>query len=261
MSSNTARLTVAASDSPHLVLELIQANVDIIVLRGTPAAIAAKNATSSIPIVITAIGDPLLVVASLSHPGGNLTGLSSVHVDLDAKRLELLKEIFPRAAKIAALFNMANLSVQKTWKETEPAAQVLGLVIQLFDVRKPEDIALAFEAATKSGCNALHVAQDALTQTNAGLIISLAAEHRLPAIYPSREYAEADGLMSFGVDYYDLYRRAAVYVDKILKGAKPADLPIEQPVDFETVVNLKTAKALGLEVPPMLLARADEVIE
>jgi putative ABC transport system substrate-binding protein len=246
---------------PLLVAELIQRNVDLLVLRGTPAAIAVKNATSTIPVVMTAVGDPLLVVASLSRPGGNLTGLSSFVVDLEAKRLELLKEIYPQAARVAALRNMANPAVQNNWKEVQIAAQLLSISAQLFDVRKSEDISLAFENAIKNQCNALLADQDALTQANKELIVSLAAKHRLPAIYPARDYAAAGGLMSFGVDYPDLYRRAATYVDKIVKGAKPADLPVEQPTKFELVINQKTANALGLDVPPTLLARADEVIE
>jgi putative tryptophan/tyrosine transport system substrate-binding protein len=246
---------------PSLVAELIQRNVDLLVLRGTPAAIAVKNATSTIPVVMTAVGDPLLVVASLSRPGGNLTGLSSFVVDLEAKRLELLKEIYPQAARVAALRNMGNPAVQNNWKEVELAAQSLGVRAQLFDVRKSEDISLAFENAIKNQCNALLADQDALTQANKELIVSLAAKHRLPAIYPARDYAAAGGLMSFGVDYPDLYRRAAIYVDKIIKGAKPADLPVEQPTKFELVINQKTAKALGIPVPAIMLARADEVIE
>jgi putative ABC transport system substrate-binding protein len=156
---------------------------------------------------------------------------------------------------------MANPSIQHAWKETEIAAQVLGVQIQLFDVRKTEDIVLAFETAIRNQCNALHVAQDALAQANMKLIVALTAKHRLPAMYPSREYAEAGGLMSFGVDYPDLYRRSANYVDKILKGTKPADLPIEQPTKFELVINLRVAKGLGIPVPPTVLTRADEVIE
>jgi putative tryptophan/tyrosine transport system substrate-binding protein len=202
-----------------------------------------------------------LVVASLSRPGGNLTGLSSFVVDLEAKRLELLKEIYPQAARVASLRNMGNPAVQNNWKEVEIAAQLLGVRAQLFDVRKSEDISLAFENAIKSQCNALLADQDALTQANKELIVSLAAKHRLPAIYPARDYVAAGGLMSFGVDYPDLYRRAATYVDKIVKGAKPADLPVEQPSKFELVINQKTAKALGIPVPATMLVRADEVIE
>ena len=246
---------------PRLVAELIQRNVDLFVLRGTPAALAVKNATSTIPVVMTAVGDPLLVVASLSRPGGNLTGFSSFVVDLEAKRLELLKEIYPQAARVAALRNMGNPAVQNNWKEVEIAAQLLGIRAQFFDVRKSEDISLAFENAIQNQCNALLADQDALTQANKELIVSLATKHRLPTIYPARDYVEAGGLMSFGVDYPDLYRRAAIYVDKIIKGAKPADLPVEQPTKFELVINQKTAKALGIPVPAIMLVRADEVIE
>ena len=246
---------------PHLVSELIQRNVDLIVLRGTPAAIAAKNATSTIPLVATALGDPLLVVESLSRPGGNLTGLSSFTSDLAAKRFELLKETFPQVARVAVLHNMGNPAVRSNWKEMESAALLLGIAVQSFDVRKSEDIAFAFENAIKNQCNALVVDQDALTQANRELIVSLAAKHRLPTMYPARDYAAAGGLMSFGVDYPDLYRRAATYVDKILKGAKPADLPVEQPTKFEFVINQKAAKALGITVPTIMLALADDVIE
>ena len=246
---------------PSLAAELIERKVDLIVLRGTPAAIAAKNATSTIPLVATALGDPLLVVASLARPGGNLTGLSSFTNDLVAKRFELLKETFPQAAKFAVLLNMENPAAQSNWKQIEIAAPLVGGHIQPFDVRKREDIALAFESAVNNQCNALVVDQDALAQANKELIVSLAARHRLPAMYPDRDYVAAGGLVSFGVDYSDLYRRAATYMDTILKGAKPADLPIEQPTKFELVINQRTAKALGITVPPIMLARADEVIE
>jgi putative ABC transport system substrate-binding protein len=244
---------------PSLAAELI--DVDLILLRGTPAAIAAKSATSTIPLVATALGDPLLVVASLARPGGNLTGLSSFTADIVAKRFELLKETFPQAARFAVLLNMENPAAQSNWKRIEIAAPLVGGLIQPFDVRKPEDIALAFESAINKQCNALVVDQDALAQANKELIVSLAAKHRLPAMYPAKDYAAAGGLVNFGVDYPDLYRRAATYVDKILKGAKPADLPVEQPTKFELVINQRTAKALGITVPPIMLARADEVIE
>jgi putative ABC transport system substrate-binding protein len=246
---------------PDLVLELTQGNVDLIVLRGTPAAIAAKNATSTIPVVMFAIGDPFVVVPSLSHPGGNLTGLSSFTVDLDAKRMEVFKESCPQASRIAALLNMGNPPLQNTWKEIERAAQSLGVQVELFDVRKAEEIGLAFDRASRNQCNAVYVGQDGLAQANMEVIVSLAAKHRLPAIYFSKEYVEAGGLMSFGTDYRDLYRRAATYVVKILHGTKPADLPVEQPTKFELVINLRTARALELTVPATMLARADEVLE
>ena len=246
---------------PSLAAELIERNVDLILLRGTPAAIAAKSATSTIPLVATALGDPLLVVASLARPGGNLTGLSSFTADIVAKRFELLKETFPQAARFAVLLNMGNPAAQSNWNRIEIAAPLVGGLIQPFDVRTPEDIAPAFERAINNQCNALVVDQDALAQANKELIVSLAAKHRLPAMYPAKDYAAAGGLVSFGVDYPDLYRRAATYVDKILKGVKPADLPVEQPTKFELVINQRTAKALGITVPPIMLGRADEVIE
>jgi putative ABC transport system substrate-binding protein len=222
---------------------------------------AAKNATSTISLVATALGSPLILVASLARPGGNLTGLSSFTADLVVKRFELLKETFPQAARFAVLLNMGNPAAQSNWKQIEIAAPLIGSPIQPFDVRKPEDIALAFESAINNQCNALVVDQDALAQANKELIVSLAARYRLPAMYPARDYAAAGGLVSFGVDYPDLYRRAATYVDKILKGSKPADLPVEQPTKFELVINQRTAKALGITVQPIMLARADEVIE
>jgi putative tryptophan/tyrosine transport system substrate-binding protein len=222
---------------------------------------AAKNATSTISLVATALGSPLILVASLARPGGNLTGLSSFTADLVVKRFELLKETFPQAARFAVLLNMGNPAAQSNWKQIEIAAPLIGSPIQPFDVRKPEDIALAFESAINNQCNALVVDQDALAQANKELIVSLAARYRLPAMYPARDYAAAGGLVSFGVDYPDLYRRAATYVDKILKGSKPADLPVEQPTKFELVINQRTAKALGITVQPIMLARADEVVE
>ena len=222
---------------------------------------AAKNATSTIPLVATALAEPLFVVESLSHPGRNLTGLSSFQVDIAAKRIELLKETFPQAARIAVLGNMGNPPVQTDSKEAEVAGQLLGVQVQLFDVRKAEDIALAFDDARRQQCDALYVSQEGFAQANKALIVSLAAKHRLPAIFASREYVEAGGLMSFGVDYPDLYRRAASYVDLILKGANPADLPVQQPTRFELVVNFKTAQGLGITVPPSVILRADEVIE
>jgi putative tryptophan/tyrosine transport system substrate-binding protein len=246
---------------PALAQELLGLNVDVITTRGTPAAFAARNATSTIPIVMAAIGEPLLVVASLARPGGNITGLSSFVTDLTAKRVELLRDMLPGLSRVGALLNMSNPSLPTLWTETDNAARAFGIQTQLFDVRKAADLAPAFESASRQQVGAFDVGIDALTQENKELIIELAVRYRLPAIYPSREFVDAGGLIMYGVNYPDLYRRAAAFVDKVLKGTKPSDLPVEQPTKFEMVVNLKTAKALGLALPPAILLRADEVIE
>ena len=248
---------------PDLAAELVRLNVDLIVTRGTPAIFAAKNATKTIPVVMAASGDPLGagVVAGLARPGGNVTGLSAFVTELQAKRLELLREMVPRINRIAALLNMSSPAEPPQWEKTKVAARTLGIEPQLLDVRKPEDLGRAFETAIRQRADALVVGINVLTQANRRPIADLAMKHRLPAIYASREFVDAGGLVVLGVSYPDLYRRAATYVDKILKGAKPADLPIEQPTKFELIINLKTAKALGLDVPPTLLGRADEVIE
>jgi ABC-type uncharacterized transport system substrate-binding protein len=248
---------------PDLAAELVHLKVDLIVTRGTPAVVAVKNATKTIPVVMAASGDPIGagVVAGLARPGANVTGLSAFVTELQAKRLELLKELVPGINRIAALLNMSSPATPPQWEQTKAAARTLAIEPQLLDVRKPEDLNRAFETAIRQRAEALVVGINALTQANRRPIADLATKHRLPAIYASREFVDAGGLVAFGVNYPDLYRRAATYVDKILKGAKPADLPIEQPTKFEMVINLKTAKALGLDVPPTLLARADKVIE
>jgi ABC-type uncharacterized transport system substrate-binding protein len=244
-----------------LAQELVSQNVDLITTRGTPAAFAAKNATKTIPVVMAAIGEPLLVVASLSRPGGNITGLSAFVNDLMGKRTELLRDMLPGLSWVGALLNMSNRSQPPQWTEIQNTARINGVETQLFDVRSAADLATAIDDASKHKTGAIVVGIDTLTQSNQRIIIELAAKHRVPAIYPSREFVDAGGLISFGVNYPDLYRRTAIFVDKIFKGAKPSDLPVEQPTKFELVVNLKTARAIGLTVPPMLLARADEVIE
>jgi putative ABC transport system substrate-binding protein len=246
-----------------LATELVRLKVDVILTRGTPQALAAKDATRTIPVVMAASGDPVGtgIVASLARPGGNVTGLSALVVDLGAKRLELLREMVPGIGRIAGLFNMSNPAVPSEWKEVETAAHAMGLTPQLLDVRTAESLERAFDLAITQRADALVVGIDGLTQTNQQLITGLAAKNRLPAIYASRDFVTAGGLLSYGVNYPGLYYRAASYVDKILKGAQPADLPVEQPIAFELIINLKTAKALGLDVPPTLLARADEVIE
>ncbi len=245
---------------PGLAAELIHLNVDLIVTRGTPAVLAAKNATSTIPVVMAASGEPLLVVASLARPGGNVTGLSAVNPDLAAKRIELLTELAPAVAGIAAFLNMSNPITSSELKEIEAAARSKGLQYRLFDVRQGDDIRRAFDAVNRKQ-EAIVVGVDAVTQAHREMIVELAARYRLPAIYAAREFVDAGGLMSYGPSYPDNYRRAATYADKILKGAKPADLPVEQPTKFELVINLKTATALGLTVPLIMQMTADEMIE
>jgi putative tryptophan/tyrosine transport system substrate-binding protein len=248
---------------PDLAAELVRLKVDVIVTRGTPAVMAAKNATATIPVVMAASAEPVLsgVVSSLARPGGNVTGLSADVVEISGKRLELIREVVPGVSRVAALFNMSNPNDALQWKEMESAAPSLRVQLQLLDVRKPGDFAGAFDAAVKRRAGALVVGIDALTWANHRPIVDLAAKHRLPAMYAGREFVDAGGLIAYGVSYPHLYHRAASFVDKILKGAKPADLPIEQPTKFELVINLKTAKALGLTIPPSLLQRADEVIQ
>jgi len=246
---------------PDLATELVGLKVDLILARGTPAALAAKNATGTIPVVMTGIGNPVGqgVVASLARPGGNVTGLSALSTELYGKRIELLRELVPRVKRIAALFNMSNTSIPPAWKEVEMTARSLGIQPQLLDVRTREDLGRAFDAAIGQRALALVVGLDTLTQANQRLIVDLATKHRLPAIYASTEFV--GGLISYGVNYSELYRRAATYVDKILKGTKPADLPVEQPMKFELVINLKTAKQIGLTIPQSVLFRADKVIK
>jgi len=246
-----------------LATELVDLKVDLIVTKGTPATLAAKTATTTIPVVMAAVSEPFGsgLVVSLARPGGNITGLSSFATMLDAKRVELLREAVPGIARIATFLNMGNPVQSGEWKAIEVAAQSMGIQPQLVDLRRVEDIEPAFRAAIAQHAEALVVGIDAVMQANPRLIAELAAKHRLPAIYASREFVEAGGLLAYSVNYLDLYRRTAIYVDKILKGAKPADLPIEQPIKFELAINLTVAKALGLTVPPTLLARADELIE
>ena len=248
---------------PELVAELIRLKCDVMVTRGTPATLAAKDATPTIPIVVAAVGEPVEtgMVQSLSRPGGNVTGLSAFTTQLAQKRIELLRELAPQISRIGYMSNMSNASVPAQWDEIKLAAQALGLDALMFDVRKPEDIAPSFDAATAKRVDGFAVGNDSVLIASRQRVTELAAKHRLLTIYSSREYVDAGGLIAYAAHYPDLYRRAAAYVDKIFKGAKPADLPVEQPTKFELAVNLKTAKAIGLTIPPTLLARADEVIE
>jgi len=249
---------------PALATELVHLPVDLILTRGTPAALAAKAATQgTIPVVITGAGDPVGsgLVASLARPAGNVTGLSALTTELYAKRVELLTELMPKLTRLAGLFNMGNPVLPSQWTEVEKAARPLGIQPQLLDVRTPEDIGWAFGTAIKERADALVVAIEALTQAHRRPIVDLAAQHQLPAIYAGREFVDAGGLISYGVSYPDMYYRAASFVHKIFTGTKPADLPVEQPMRFELVINLKTAQALGLTIPPLLLFQADEVIQ
>jgi putative ABC transport system substrate-binding protein len=248
---------------PGLATELVRLKVDLIVTRGTPAVLAAEKATGSIPIVMATSADPTRfgVVSSLARPGGNVTGLSTIAVELSGKRLELLKEAIPRMRRIALHANMSSPAVASQWRQMEAAARSLGLEPQLLDVRAPEDLSRAFDTAIRQRAEAVQVVNDTLPQTNSRRIVDLSAKHRLPSIFTSREFVDAGGLMAYGPNFTDLYRRAATYVDKILKGAKPADLPIEQPTKFELVINLKTATALGLTIPQTVILQADQVIQ
>ena len=246
----------------EIAAEFVRLKVDVIVTSGTPAVMASKQATSVIPIVFATAGDPVGsgLVASLARPGGNVTGLATLVADLAGKRLELLREIVPGLGRLAIMGNASNPFTVLELDEVQAAAGTLGLEVVTLEIRRAQDIAPAFEAL-KSRADALYVCTDALANTNRIRISTSALGVRLPTMHGSRDYVEAGGLMSYGPNYPDLFRRSADYVDKILHGAKPGDIPVEQPTKYELVLNLTTAKALGLTVPPSLLARADEVIE
>jgi ABC-type uncharacterized transport system substrate-binding protein len=246
----------------QIAAEFVRLKVDIIVTSGTPQVLAAKQATSVIPIVFAAAGDPVAsgLVASLARPGGNATGLSSLVADLAGKRLELLREVAPALRRLAIMGNVGNPLTVLELGEVQAAAGTLGLEVHTLEIRQAQDITPAFEAL-KGRADALYVCIDALVNANRIRINTSALGARLPTMHGSRDYVEAGGLMSYGPNYPDLFRRSADYVDKILHGAKPGDIPVEQPTKFDLVVNLTTARALGLDLPPTLLARADEVIE
>ena len=246
----------------EIAAEFVRLKVDIIVTSGTPQVVAAKQATSVIPIVFAAAGDPVAggLVASLARPGGNATGLSSLVADLAGKRLELLREFVPNLRRLAIMGNVGNPFTVLELKEVQAAAGTLGLEVHTLEIRRAQDIAPAF-GALKGRSQALYVCTDALANTNRVRINILAVGARLPTMHGSRDFVEAGGLMSYGPNYPDLFRRSADYVDKILHGAKPGDIPVELPTKFDLIINMTTAKVLSLEVPPTLLARADEVIE
>jgi putative ABC transport system substrate-binding protein len=245
---------------PELAAELLRLNVDLLVTRGTPAARAAKRATDTIPIVIATMGDPRGIVKSYGRPGANVTGLTTFSTELTAKRVQLLKELVPRLRRIALLHNLANPAVPPEWEETERAARVLGLEVSLLDARNEADLRRALERAVSPNVDALVVGADGLIQSHQDAIIDALARHRVPAVYPARDFVERGGLIAYAVNYPELYYRFATYVDKILRGASPGDIPVEQPAKFELVINLKTAGSLGLTVPQALLLRADELI-
>jgi putative ABC transport system substrate-binding protein len=248
---------------PELASELVALKPDVIAAAGTLAPLAAKRATSTIPIVMIASGDPLGtgLAASLARPGGNVTGLSLMVPDIGGKRLELLKELLPQISQVAVLWDAANPYPENVFRETQIAARVLGITIQSLEVKGPDDFNYAFELAKRQRPDTLIAVEDPLTITHRHRIVDFAANSQLPAIYGLREFVEVGGLMAYGANLLDLMRRSAEYIDKILRGGKPADMPIQQPTKFALVINLKTAKALGTNMPPTLLARADEVIE
>jgi ABC-type uncharacterized transport system substrate-binding protein len=246
----------------EIAAEFVRLKVDAFVTYGTVPVMAAKQATSIIPIVFAVAGDPVGtgLVASLARPGGNVTGVSLQKTDLAGKRLELLREVVPSLRRLAILANVGNSAVVPEVREVQAGAGTLGLDVATSEIRRAEDIAPAFEAL-KGRAEALYVCGDQLVDTNRIRIITLALAARLPTISDFREYVEAGGLLSYGPNFPDLFRRAADFLDKVLRGAKPADIPVEQPTKFDLVINLTTARALGLTFPPTLLARADEVIE
>jgi len=246
---------------PDVAAELVRLKVDLIVAVATQASQAAKQATNTIPIVMVA-SDPVGtgLVTNLARPGGNITGLSLLNPELSEKRLELLKEAVPGLSRVAILWHGGHPAAILAMQETEVAGRVLGVQLQSLEIRGPNDFERAFEAATREGAEALIVLASAFFGAERRRIVELVTKYRLPSMFPIRENVEAGGLMSYGASLPDLWRRAATYVDKILKGAKPADLPVEQAMTFELVLNLKTAKALGLTLPPTLLFQATEVI-
>jgi putative ABC transport system substrate-binding protein len=246
----------------ELIAELVQLKVDVIVTNGTPMIIAAKRATSIVPIVFAAAVDPVgaRLVASLGRPGGNVTGLSLQATDLAGKHIELLRNVRPEFSKLAIIVNVSSTNTISQLQEAKEAARTLGVSVDVLEIRQAEDIAPAIEAA-KERAEALFVLNEPLVIEQRARINELAIAAKIPTVYAFREFVDSGGLMSYGPHFPDLFRRAGEYVDKILRGAKPGDLPVEQPTRFELVLNLKTAKALGIVMPPTLLARADEVIE
>jgi putative ABC transport system substrate-binding protein len=247
---------------PAFAAELVRLKVDVIVTAGPGSTRAAKEATSTIPIVMAQDSDPVGsgLVSSLARPGGNITGLSTLSAELSGKRLELLKEVVPKLSRVAVLGTSPDPSNAQVRSEVELAAGALGMKLQSIDVLDPKDIEIGFRAATKGRADAVLVLANPVVNSQRKQVVELAAKNRLPAIYYRRDFVEEGGLMTYGVNFLDLDRRATTYVDKILKDAKPADLPVEQPTKFEFIINLKAAKQIGLTIPPNVLVRADKVI-
>lgn len=248
---------------PALAAELVALKVDLIVAWATPAALAAKRATATIPIVIGAMGDILStgVVSNLARPGGNITGFSTMNIELEDKRLEMLKEVVPHLSRVGVLWNATNPINQITVERVRRVAEAWSLALDLVEVRDRDEVKGALPRLAQAHPDGVLVAPDILLLSERRQIVEAMAAYRFPAVYPFREYAEAGGLLAFGADVSVLFQRAAVYVDKILRGAKPGELPMQQATEFEVIVNLKTAQGLGIEIPPSLLARADQVIE
>ena len=247
---------------PALAEELVRLNVDALLTSSPSELFAAKSATKTIPIVFFAQGDPVAsgLVDSLARPGANITGITTFSSDLSGKRLELLKEILPKLARIGVMWNPKGELSGRSWKETQLAAKELGLQLHSMEVSSADKLDSAFREAIKAGSSAIAVTQNSLMSTNQTQIVALATKNRLPIIFPRADYVAGGGLMSYGADQGEAYRRAAVIVDKILKGTKPADIPFERPTKFDLIINLKTAKEMGLIIPPNVLARADRVI-
>jgi putative ABC transport system substrate-binding protein len=245
---------------PDLAAELVRLKVDVIFAINTPAAHAAKNGTKDIPIVFTWVADPLDLVASLARPGANVTGLTSVTADLSAKRLEVLKEVLPGVSRVAVLWHSDNPIPARLFRDMENASPQFGIRLHSLGVRGAEELQNAFDTAIRERVAALFVLEEAVMASQRMRVLEWSLKSRIPAVSFFREFTEAGGLLSYGADLSDLFRRAAYYVDRILKGTKPGDLPVEQPTKFDLVINLKTAKQLGLTIPPSVLARADRVI-
>jgi putative ABC transport system substrate-binding protein len=248
---------------PVLADEIVSLKVDLLFASSNPAALAAKNATRAIPIVFLGAGDPVTLglVDSLARPGGNMTGITSIAEVLAGKRLEILKETIPKLSRVAVLWNPRGLDSVQQWKESQVSARELGLQLHSLEVTSADKFESKFNEAIKARSSALAGTHESLFTTNQKRVVDLAAKNRLPAIYPREDYVDNGGLMSYGADRTEPYKRAALMIDKILKGAKPADLPVEQPTKFELVINLKAAKALGLTIPPIVMMRAERVVK